>query len=534
MTRTSKTILRASAGIVAVWLAVQLAFDLYPERPGELDPAMELAPARPDMSLREVFETFPGTDGPPKAGLRLLSDNDIAWAARWELLHAAGQRIDVSYFILEQDVVGVAFLGHLLKKAEAGVQVRILLDAFGSKMSWHPTGNDYLDALVNTGNVEVRMFRPLLRRALQATMHLSPSVLVASEHDKILVVDGARSITGGRNIAMGYFADPETFDHAYRDVCVEVSDPDVARALTRAFEAQFLEDSAEPVHRERLNIQSQKKDLDLAYRMMDAWLNGRELPAEATEGPAAAWRAELDELERLRGVLKRPAPPYIVAEARVLDSAVRFNAPGDPISEAVARVVRAARQEIFVQNPYVALSERAVELLAQASERGVPITLFTNSPASGDSAVMQAAFLHQWPWLLARAPTLRLYGSGEDGIILHAKLATIDGTLSLVGTYNLDPLSMAVNSEVVLAVWSPEFAQRLAADARRLLQRGPPYAYRYDIARNPDGTPALDEDRRPVVAYGPADHTSPSGSTTLGAYLWVLETAAAMGMSPFF
>jgi len=537
MRSRTRWILRAGLAALAAWLVLQLAFDFYPQRPGGVDRPVQLAPYHQGMSLREAFETFPAPEpGSGRTRLRLLADNDVAWVARWRLLEDARERLDISYFILEQDVIGVAFLGHLLRKAEQGVYVRVLLDAFGSKMSWHPKGNDYLDALVNTGNVEVRMYRPLVKRTLQGLFHLSTSVLLASEHDKILVADGRRSITGGRNIAVGYFADPEVFERAFRDAGVEVVDRAIAATLTRAFEAQFLTDQAAPISREQLNIQSQKRDLNWAYSLVDAWLHDRPLPADAAAEVRArgyGWIEQLQQLEHLRGALQRPMPPYLKAEARVLDSTVRFNAPDDPISEGISRLVRSARREIFVQNPYVALSTEAVALLAEASRRGVPMTLFTNSPASGDSAIMQAIFLRQWPWLLARVPTLRLYGSGEDDV-LHAKLATFDRTVSVVGTYNLDPLSMAVNSEVVLVVWSRKFAEALTADARRRLERGPPVAYRYGIERHADGTPVLDGDGDPVARFGPTDHSDPQRWPALAAYLRIMEAAAAVGLSPFF
>ena len=523
-------------GVIAVWIAANILFDVQPERPDAQDAKEQLGPYHDDMSLRETFESFPES-GPGAAELRLLRDNELAWAARWDLLDKAQRSIDVSYFILRQDIFGVAFLAHLLKKAQDGVQVRVLLDAFGSRLSWHPKGNDYLDTLVNTGNVEVRMYRPLRQRIAEGLLHLNPVVALASEHDKILVVDGERAITGGRNIGVEYFSHPADAEFVFQDVEVEIKHRPTAAALIAAFEAQYGAEDADRIMRERLDIQSQADDLEWAYGAMTAWLRGEPLPDHAQgtpPGPRAGWADELREMQRLKGSLAKALPDYLGAETRVLDSVTRFNDTEDGISRGATRLVESARREIFIQSPYLVLTEPAVKVFARASQRGVPITILTNSPASSDSDVSQAFFLEQWPHLVARIPSLRLYGNGADQKI-HAKVASFDKVLSLVGTYNLSPESMALNSEVMVAVWSRDFADKLTKNPRARLAAGEPKTYRYRIARDRDGTPQRDEDGELIVEFGPEDHTDVENMTKLQAYRKSLEAADKLpGVSPYF
>lgn len=520
MTKRTASVLFIFFGAVIGWVVINALFDFQPARPDKEVAALKLAPYREDMSLREAFETFPD-HGARAAQLRLLQDNTVAWAARWDLLDKAQRSIDVSYFILRQDIFGVAFLAHLLKKAQEGVQVRVLLDAFGSKLSWHPEGNDYLDALVNTGNVEVRMYRPLPNRIVEGLLHLSASVVVASEHDKLLIVDGARAITGGRNIGVEYFAHPDDAPDVFHDVEVEVYDRRSAAAMTKAFESQYDAKGAQPVLREQVDMKSQSRDLEWAYRAMTAWLAGGRHAGEL-EPPDAGWAEALGKMKRLQGVLATGLPGYLRAEVRVLDSTTRFKHPEDRISEAGSRLVRSARKEIFVQSPYVVLADEAVTVFALASEHGVPITILTNSPVSTDSYLSQAFFLEQWPQLLAHIPTLQLYGSGPDQMI-HAKIATFDRVLSLVGTYNLSLESMAINSEVMLAIWSPEFAQKLTANPRARLAVGPPKTFHYRIALDADGTPRYDEEGKPIIAFGPQHHTDAETMTRLQPYRQLLK-----------
>ena len=114
------------------------------------------------LDLRGTFEGLPkGSD----ATLRLLTANADAWAERWRLVAAAERTLDVNYFILHEDVFGVAFLGHLMVKARQGVRVRVVLDGLGTTLSRSLRGKDYLDELAEAG-VVVKTYRPLWTRWL--------------------------------------------------------------------------------------------------------------------------------------------------------------------------------------------------------------------------------------------------------------------------------------------------------------------------------------------------------------------------------
>jgi hypothetical protein len=164
-----------------------------------------------------------------------------------------------------------------------------------------------------------------------------------------------------------------------------------------------------------------------------------------------------------------------------------------------------------------------IELLERAA-RGVRITVLTNSPLSSDNAQSHAFFLEQWPELLARVPTLRIFVFG-DRHNLHSKVGTIDGRLVLIGTYNIDPFSMAVNGEVVAAVWSEPLARQVRAETQRFISGGPPAVYDYRIARDGQGRPEGDGDGKVVVAFGPEDHGSPEQWKAVKRYWTLLRIA---------
>ena len=487
-----------------------------------------LDPWDPGMDLRETFGTFPDVPGRDPR-VTFLDRNRAAWVERWRLLAGARERIDVASFIVRDDEFGLAFLGHLLVRAREGVKVRVLVDAHGTEMARSLVDEDYLDELVAAG-IEARVYRPLPDRILQALVALDPAAAVASEHDKLLLVDGRAGLMGGRNVSAEYFSDPARHPQAFLDADLLVEGRAGTAALTHAFDAEWESPVAVPIPREALDLDSCEPELLGAFRAMDAWLHGREPPGD---DPYA--REVLDVLRRehpgLRGAIEAPRPPRARAEVRVLDSTVRRVRADDPVTEGLRRLLASAGRRIVIVSPYLVLSPAAVEALAEAGRRGVAITLLTNSPTSSDNALSQAYFAEQWPELLARVPNLRLFVRG-DGHNIHAKTAAFDGEVAVVSTYNLDPLSMAVNGEIAVVAWSPELAARLEASAAAMLAAGAPSTWEYRIARGPDGAPLRGPDGRPEIEFGPGDHTTRSRWSSLEAWWAAIRAARQLGLDP--
>lgn len=504
------------------------------------DPApalTRLAPYQPGMTLRQAFETLPASA--EHTALTLHLDNTEAWVARWRMIESARESLDISYFILREDLFGAAFLGHLLKKSREGVKLRLLFDAQGTVMSFtSPRGNDWLDTLANTGNVNLKIFRPLLNRYAEGFLTLNPVAFVASEHDKILVADRRIGMIGGRNISMEYFADPADFAKAFEDVDVTLHGREAARHLIGAFELQFRRDDAQRVEREQIDLASYTEELMIAYEAMDAWL--RNVPFEASlleriRKAGVRWHTDLAGYPRLRGALTRaPAKTDAQAEVRLLDSRTRLEMRDEIIGDAIARLSRSSRQHVLVQSPYLVLSKAAVDVLAEVGARGTHITILTNSPVSSDNAISQAFFLEQWPELLARVPNLRIFVTGRTRTV-HTKLAVFDDQVAMVGTYNLDPVSMQINSEIMAAAWSRAFARQIGEHPRALLERGAPLVYEYRIKRDSDGRALRDADGKPVVAFGPQNHADPEEWRKIQVYWKTLRTAEKVaGFAPIF
>jgi phosphatidylserine/phosphatidylglycerophosphate/cardiolipin synthase-like enzyme len=335
---------------------------------------------------------------------------------------------------------------------------------------------------------------------------LDPLVASASDHDKIVVVDGTQSVMGGRNIETKYFAHPDDLGEAFNDVDVLLESPAIGKALTDVFETTWDSDRVTDVAGEPDGrCQAAMRAADEA---MDAWVEGRPFPDDSVPEhvPGVPWIAELQRLPRLRGSGARPAGRRTPVEAQVVDSLPRAGSPDDPVTRGLLRLFGAATDSVLVESPYVVLTNDAAETLEAAGRQGVKVTLLTNSPESTDNALSQTYFMEQWPRLLAAAPDLRLFAIGTRHN-LHSKVAVFDDRAVVVGSYNLDPFSMLISGEVVVALWSPEFARRVAARPRRMIAAGPPQVYEYTIERDAAGRPVHTATGEVAIGFGPADHT---------------------------
>lgn len=199
-----------------------------------------------------------------------------------------------------------------------------------------------------------------------------------------------------------------------------------------------------------------------------------------------------------------------------MDQTSRAGDGHDDLRPNLLRMLLAARSEAVIQTPCVSLTPLALEVLSRMGRNGVRIPMLTNGIETDENAVIQAFFLRFWPEYLARIPGLT-FDVLTGTRMLHSKVAVLDRVLTLIGSYNLDPVSEVFNGEVGIAVWSPEFAAgNLALDASDR-HPGPdprnPLVRRYDVVRDsaglarrhPEGHPRAGEVE---VAFGPEHHTA--------------------------
>ncbi len=485
-------------------------FELYYEALG--------APFTPPPE--EIFDQYAAriASGPPddNARVRLVYKNYEAWYSRWKLLSDAQSTIDMTYFIIDNDVFGTSLLGLLLKKANEGVKIRLMIDCRGSnKFSLGFWAQDFLQELVRRGNVEVKIYNPMETNIALLLTDLRR--VISSNHDKIIVVDRRFAIIGGRNIANEYLVDPIDDPEAWRDCDVVIDSEEVAREMETAFTEEFQLLKAFKVKKAFLGgTESYGWEMEAAGYSMDLYLHGqgvldaKKVPDDIEPG-VTRYNKELTKYRHMTGFPAfDPFSNAYDAPVQILDKH-SLSGPRNDITESIVRFIDGSRKEIIIQNPYIVLTPRAQAALKRASKRGVPIYIHTNSPQTSDSFPTEAMLLRDWRTYLKDMPTCRLFARVNEGQ-LHAKNFVFDGKVGLVGTYNFDYLSEKVNSEVVAMIKSDEFASELRKEIFSDMAKS--VEYHLATADSPE--------------FGPAD--------VQGAKkLWLIKLISKMGwLKPLF
>lgn len=450
--------------------------------------------------LQNVFKSFPAADSNILARTRLFTNNEESWYARWHLLESARTSIVSTYFIVDNDIFGWSFLGLLQKKAREGVKVKLMIDARFLRSARKIGDFDELEELARMPGVEVRLYNPVGRSLLHVFQDLRQVLL--SNHDKIIIIDGKLAMTGGRNIGADYFVQVGEHDNVFRDMDVVFDGPNVVKQLQQAFDEEWKMLRTVPVRPDLVNLRDQTAKLDLAYRIMNRYMQGRGTFAGESEIDAGL-KKQLDiynreivkykklssfaSFELFRGERLKPV--------KILDKHSMLGARED-IGPNLIRLMDACKHEILIQNAYVVLSPDAEKALARAAARGVKIVLNTNSGESTNHGSTVAFFMNDWKRLLATMPGARILVFPTGSPCLHTKAFVFDRQVTVVGTYNLDPLSDVVNSEVVAVIQDFPFSEMTAQRMER--QFGECLEYKID----------LQSDGSIRTVFGPEDHTS--------------------------
>jgi cardiolipin synthase len=331
--------------------------------------------------------------------VQLLIDGPQTLQAMRTAIRGAKHHVHLETYIFADDEIGREFRDLLLERCRAGIEVRVLYDALGS----HDSSGALFESL-RAGGAEVLAFRPLnpVRTPL-------PWKFNNRDHRKLLVVDGRSAFTGGINIS-GAYADASStspgpqqgLEQAWRDTHVRIDGPVAAQ-----FQALFLASWT----RAGGKITSSSNYFPGVEPM------GNELVA------AVALDAE------------RPSP--------------------SPIYATYLASIRAASKRVWLTNAYFAPNRDLREAMTEAAARGVDVRLIV--PGFTDSGLILAASRATYDELLAGG--VRIYE--QRHALLHAKTAVLDGSLSMVGSANLDMRSFLHNNEVNAVIVGNSFAQQL-------------------------------------------------------------------------
>jgi putative cardiolipin synthase len=424
-------------------------------------------------------------DEPGLSGVQLVQNNALAFAYRAGTAAAAERSLDVQYYLWQADFTGKLLAAELLRAAERGVKVRVLIDDLDARAK-----HDLFAIADLHPNVEVRIFNPFYDRygviGQWSEFVLRGSRLNRRMHNKAWVADNRVAIVGGRNIGDEYFGASEQSN--FSDTDVVLVGP-VVEQVSREFDVYWNSPDAVPVSR----FEARKPKPEQLQQLSQAALA---FSHEAGETPYIA--ALRDPLQRAE-LLKR-APPLV----RARDIRVLADDPGKIGAEeaglhpsvvlgALMQVVGQASSEVLVVSPYFVPRKQGAANLIESAQRGIRVAVLTNSLAATDIVAVHVGYARYRRELLRGGVELyemkRRAGdaaaddhislTGSSRASLHTKAMIVDRRWAFVGSMNLDPRSANLNTEMGVLVDSEELAEQLREQFER--NTSPELSYRVEL-----------------------------------------------------
>ena len=450
---------------------------------------------------------------PHRSGVVALADARDAFASRVLLADAAERSLDVQYYIWHGDRSGTLLFNALYRAAERGVHVRLLLDDNNT------AGLDVrLRALDAHPNIEVRLFNPFALRGARWLGYLSDFTrLNRRMHNKSFTADHQATIVGGRNVGDEYFDVDE--ERLFFDLDVLAVGP-VVREVSKDFERYWTSGSAYPV--DRILPAAGRGELErLAARA-----------AQIERDPAAAAYVQaLRESDFVRRMLAGELAFEWSAVRLVSDDpakALGRAAPEALIDRHLLATLGEPARELHLVSAYFVPTAAGVEAFAALARRGVKVWVLTNSLAATDVAAVHAGYAKRRKALLQAGvalfemkPTASSASAagharlGRSASSLHAKTFAVDRTRVYVGSFNFDPRSARLNTEMGLVIDSAALAGQLAdAFATDIAQHS------YELRLGPRGALQwLERQGDRVVLHD----TEPGSGIGLRAAVWLLS-----------
>lgn len=419
-----------------------------------------------------------------QSGIYTLTNAQEAFAARGLLAREAERTLDVQYYIWRNDKTGNLLLHELLMAADRGVRVRLLLDDGGTAGL-----DDALVALHQHPQIEVRLFNPfVLRSWLKPLGYVTEfSRTNRRMHNKSLSADGQASIVGGRNVGNEYFG--ATDGVLFSDLDVLAIGP-VVQAIEQDFDRYWNNMAAYPVD----HIASPSPTLTLdALRAQGAAL--------AQSAAAQDYQQALIQTPLVQHLLQAQLPMEWAPTHLVSDPPEKIQSQAKAhtlIGEQLRHALGTPMQSLDLVSPYFVPTQEGADAFIQLRQQGLRVRILTNALEATDVAIVHSGYIpYRQPLLRAGVELFEMRGQapsyadeeerlklafsqlGSSGSSLHAKTFAVDGQRAFVGSFNFDPRSMHLNTEMGLMIESPALAQQISQTFETTV---PARAYRLSLS----------------------------------------------------
>ncbi len=436
--------------------------------------ALQAAHSEIDRELTPMLAAHPG-----QTGVLLLPDGLDAFAARAIATRKAGRSLDLQYYIWHDDLIGHLLAREVHAAAQRGIRVRLLLDDMNAE------GLDpQLMTLDAHPNIELRLYNPFRNRTGMARVwELVQRISSVNHrmHNKAWIADGRVAVVGGRNIGEEYFgADAQV---NFRDLDLLLFGPAVQQASS-IFDAYWNSAAAVPIA--ALNRQQPK-----ALRKMVA-----DADIEATLAIAKPYLDRVNRSQGVRAYYQRALTPHWTTNVQVIADPPfkwRNDNRDDWLVTRLTQTLATTRSKALLISPYFIPGEDGTAGFAALAKRGAEVGIATNSLAANDVPAVHSGYARYRGQLLDQGVHLyeiKAYGPtesaglfGSSGASLHTKAFVVDDARGFVGSFNLDPRSIDLNTEMGVLFDDPAIAIELRNEYLRLTHP----ALSYWVYRHADG-----------------------------------------------
>lgn len=485
-----------AALVVALLGAAGCAF-----KPAKPHPEPQHAPSpQVSTSLRDLFihdlDRHPG-----QSGILLLDHGREALQVRLSLVELAERSLDLQYYVWHGDLSGMLLLDRVIRAADRGVRVRLLIDDLHSG-----EGGFSLSALDSHPNIQVRLYNPFGGDSSNALIR--PLILLGDfsrinnrMHNKIFAADNQVAIVGGRNIGDEYFALGR--HRNFLDLDLMAVGP-VVPEISASFDRYWNSDWSVSIET-LADRRSDQGNIEELRRLLG------EHATRAGEIPYALEadrREALTRLEGLRALLGWGHAGVTVDPPRkdlVMSTEAEFGVARDLLIHS-----RLVEHEVLVISPYFIPSAELIDEGAGMVDRGVEIRVLTNAIDANDIALAHYVYSRKRRAILEAGVILYEFRADAavaaehtsrpgppPGLSLHSKVIVFDRRSVFVGSFNVDRRSVLFNTEIGVLVHSPELAERLAAYAEGLM--GPDNSFL--VMLDPPGTSAQSSNSRVAMRW---------------------------------
>ena len=338
------------------------------------------------------------------SGIRFSHNNSVVlftsgqekYDEMFATIRQAKSSIHLEYFNFRNDSIASALFDILAEKAEEGVEVRALYDAFGNMSNNRPLKNRHVESIRARG-IELYEFDPIRFPWINHVF--------SRDHRKIVVVDGKVAFTGGMNVADYYIHGTEVVG-AWHDMHCRI-DGDEVNELQKIFLRVWNKTTGQNIHGVKYYRGTRSIIKGTEVAAADAYIEGVKKDTTAT-----AYR-------KMVGIINR--------EPHVTNKIMR---------RFYISCFDNAQDSIKLINPYMSLTHSVKKAIKRCLKRGVKLQVMMSEKS--DIPMEPDASFYNLHWMMKRGAEVYIYQGGFH----HTKIIMVDGKVCTVGSCNLDARSL--------------------------------------------------------------------------------------------